>query len=239
MDVRCERCLTEYELGDDSVSEAGTSVQCTTCGHTFRVRRSLAKAPGSILAGPLAIAPAVVEWRLHTAKGQVHRFLELSVVHRWIVERKVTRQDRISRPGEPWRQLDEIEELQPFFDIVDEADRTRAALARAEEGLPLGLEPQAAPRRAAEPDPPPVSGVVASTPSFQPVPVAPDAPEQQSARGRFGKMVITLVVAAGVAYYGISRLPPVKPAEGAPPLVFPTAVKGTDWAPLPAAPAPP
>src|ERR1700753_2932979 len=40
MDVRCDRCQTEYELDDDSVAGAGASVQCTTCGHTFVVSRS-------------------------------------------------------------------------------------------------------------------------------------------------------------------------------------------------------
>ena len=39
MDVRCDRCQTEYELDDDSVAERGASVQCTTCGHTFVVSR--------------------------------------------------------------------------------------------------------------------------------------------------------------------------------------------------------
>jgi predicted Zn finger-like uncharacterized protein len=33
MDVRCERCKTLYELDDTRVSEAGTTVRCTTCGH--------------------------------------------------------------------------------------------------------------------------------------------------------------------------------------------------------------
>ena len=39
MDVRCDRCQTEYELDDESVGAGGASVQCTTCGHTFIVAR--------------------------------------------------------------------------------------------------------------------------------------------------------------------------------------------------------
>src|SRR5262245_5005900 len=46
MDVRCDRCQTEYELDDESVAGAGASVQCTTCGHTFVVSRN-----GSIVVG--------------------------------------------------------------------------------------------------------------------------------------------------------------------------------------------
>src|SRR4029450_9347761 len=41
MDVRCERCKTLYELDDTRVSEAGTTVRCTTCGHVFRVRKKV------------------------------------------------------------------------------------------------------------------------------------------------------------------------------------------------------
>jgi predicted Zn finger-like uncharacterized protein len=40
MDVRCERCQTEYEVEDASVSDLGTEVQCSDCGHRFVVKRS-------------------------------------------------------------------------------------------------------------------------------------------------------------------------------------------------------
>jgi predicted Zn finger-like uncharacterized protein len=46
MDVRCDRCQTEYELDDGSVTGSGASVQCTTCGHTFVVSLN-----GSIVVG--------------------------------------------------------------------------------------------------------------------------------------------------------------------------------------------
>jgi len=45
MDVRCDRCQTEYELDDDSVAERGASVQCTSCGHTFVVSRQKPATP--------------------------------------------------------------------------------------------------------------------------------------------------------------------------------------------------
>src|SRR5258708_16093352 len=47
MDVRCDRCQTEYELDDESVAGAGASVQCTTCGHTFVVSRTGAVVVGT------------------------------------------------------------------------------------------------------------------------------------------------------------------------------------------------
>ena len=37
MDVRCSRCGTEYDFDDALVSERGTTVKCTNCGHQFKV----------------------------------------------------------------------------------------------------------------------------------------------------------------------------------------------------------
>jgi predicted Zn finger-like uncharacterized protein len=39
MDVRCERCKAQYLFDDDQVTPAGLTVQCTNCGHVFRVRK--------------------------------------------------------------------------------------------------------------------------------------------------------------------------------------------------------
>ena len=39
MDVRCERCKTEYEFDDARITEAGVTVKCTTCGHVFKVKK--------------------------------------------------------------------------------------------------------------------------------------------------------------------------------------------------------
>jgi predicted Zn finger-like uncharacterized protein len=39
MDVRCEKCGTEYELDDSRLKPTGVSVKCTSCGYVFRVRR--------------------------------------------------------------------------------------------------------------------------------------------------------------------------------------------------------
>ena len=39
MDVRCERCRAQYVFDDDQVTQAGLTVQCTNCGHLFKVRK--------------------------------------------------------------------------------------------------------------------------------------------------------------------------------------------------------
>jgi predicted Zn finger-like uncharacterized protein len=61
MDVRCEKCGTEYELEDERVTGKGVTVKCTQCGHLFRVRRKTTTAPGkgsSVGARPIPGLPA-------------------------------------------------------------------------------------------------------------------------------------------------------------------------------------
>jgi predicted Zn finger-like uncharacterized protein len=126
MDVRCDRCQTEYDLDDESVAEGGASVQCTSCGNTFvvgRERRSGTPAPVVTAAGG---APTS-SWMLTTEEGKTHRFRDSTTLQKWVVERRVGRADRVSPPGGGWRRLGDIDELRPFFDVVDQADR--AALA--------------------------------------------------------------------------------------------------------------
>src|SRR5215470_6123545 len=127
MDVRCDRCQTEYELDDDSVAERGASVQCTTCGHTFVVSR---QKPAGATPGPTT-EMAAQAWVLTTEEGKVHRFRDPTTLQKWIVERRVGRNDRVTAPGAGARRLGDMEELRAFFDLVDQADRASAArLAR-------------------------------------------------------------------------------------------------------------
>jgi predicted Zn finger-like uncharacterized protein len=132
MDVRCDRCQTEYELDDGSVTEAGASVQCTSCGHTFIVSRP-AQTPTPSPVGD-AGGPS---WILTTAEGKTHRFRDTTTLQKWIVERRVTRSDRVCSPGGAWQRLADMDELRPFFDVVDQADRVQADRA----AVPRGVRP--------------------------------------------------------------------------------------------------
>src|SRR5262245_37065323 len=117
MDVHCERCQTEYELEDSSVSDAGTQVQCSACGYMFLVRRpgpgaipaqsqprstsaGMGPPPGPPPAPDAEGPPPAAEWLLETSEGQVHRFRNLTSLQKWIIERKITRNDKISRTGQ-------------------------------------------------------------------------------------------------------------------------------------------
>ena len=73
-------------------------------------------------------AEAGTGWLLRsTLTGEVQRFRELTTLQQWIVERKVTRDDEISRGGESWKPLGGIAELASFFHVVEQA----ASIARA------------------------------------------------------------------------------------------------------------
>jgi predicted Zn finger-like uncharacterized protein len=39
MDVRCEKCQTEYELDEARLKPSGVTVKCTHCGHMFKIRK--------------------------------------------------------------------------------------------------------------------------------------------------------------------------------------------------------
>ena len=113
MDVRCERCKTLYELDDTRVSEAGTTVRCTTCGHVFRVRKKVLLMTEAVDAGGEsgAVPPPVVDkpaWRVRSPSGRVIAFRELTSMQKWIVERKFGRDDEISLHGDHWKRLGEI-----------------------------------------------------------------------------------------------------------------------------------
>ncbi|MSP62333.1 MAG: tetratricopeptide repeat protein [Myxococcales bacterium] len=56
------------------------------------------------------------------ATGDVKRFRELTTLQQWIVEKKVSRDDEISRSGETWKRLGGIAELASFFHVVEQAE---------------------------------------------------------------------------------------------------------------------
>jgi predicted Zn finger-like uncharacterized protein len=246
MDVRCERCGTEYELDDESVPDGGVPVQCTTCGNTFAVSRAVAESAAS------GTPPTAAEWLLETSDGRLHRFRNLTSLQKWIIERKVTRDDKISRTGHAWRRLGEIVELGPFFDVVDEADRAKAGQAGAlEREATAGLKREAERARAASrspsplpprpvPPPPRAEGIRAR-PRTDEVPELLDEPSTRTMEvqtsvtrpgGFGGKMavVLAIVAGAGIGVFFFGRTPPPAVVETArvptpaPPVVEPVAV---------------
>jgi predicted Zn finger-like uncharacterized protein len=159
MDVRCEKCLTVYELDDAKIGDVGLTVKCQECGNLFKVRRradtaelvaraeapsdpahdtidergderrkkkSESDRPPEATTKEVPVAPARGEergWLLRSAVTRdVVQFRELTTLQQWIVERKVTRADEISRGGESWKALGGIAELASFFLVVEQAE---------------------------------------------------------------------------------------------------------------------
>ncbi|MGZ6162804.1 MAG: tetratricopeptide repeat protein [Myxococcaceae bacterium] len=176
MDVRCERCKTLYELDEARVSDAGTTVRCTSCGHVFRVRKKVLLMTEAVGAGgeSAAVPPPIVEkppWRVRSPNGRVIAFRELTSMQKWIVERKFGRDDEISLHGDHWKRLGDIAELQPFFLLLEEVDRVHELEERLRkyelpDEAPSALERALSPL-AAEPVRP------------TPTPIRLDAPIQQ------------------------------------------------------------
>ncbi|MEO6417800.1 MAG: zinc-ribbon domain-containing protein, partial [Polyangiaceae bacterium] len=138
MYVKCERCQTEYEFDDALVSERGTTVKCTNCGHQFKVRRE-AKAGG---------AAGEDRWVVTTAAGKDLVFTSLKELQRAILAKLVGRADTLARGDTPPRPLHSIAELTPFFD-----EKRRAASNPPEGEIPAARKPMRT--LSSRPPPPP------------------------------------------------------------------------------------
>src|SRR4051794_37079653 len=111
MDVKCERCNTEYEFDDALVSGRGTTVKCTNCGHKFKIRRSDGDFSEDF-------------WNVTTGDGRTLVFTSLRELQRAIQGYLVERNDRLSRGGLPPKAIGQIPELSPFFEQREAAKRS-------------------------------------------------------------------------------------------------------------------
>ena len=238
MDVRCERCRAKYLVDDDRVPESGVAVTCAQCGHVFRLmKKALAVTvplrpeeaqdlrPITELAAPAGsrAAPAR-EWRLKQASGNVWAFRELTMLQKWIVERKVTRDDEISSNGEQWRRLADIPELSSFFAVVEEAD-SQARPSRAKGARPAGKPlPPMAPGAIDEPAW--AQGLGSEAPAPSPAGRAAAAPKARRGGAWLALLALALAGALFAAWFYLSRS-----GEGDLPLAASDA--GAAAAPLP------
>ena len=201
MDVTCERCGTEYEFDETLVSDRGTTVKCTNCGHLFKVFRSEQDGSGA------------KTWSVQTGDGRVRTLRSLKELQRLITDGQLTEHDLISRGGDEWKRLGDIAELATFFAAASaatadtELDRfagrerkatrpgTGAAPDRTEVEPPSAPPPRSGPakstkigHRAAEratkrpPRPPRRADPGATTPARQPPRPPPRAPAPERPR---------------------------------------------------------
>ena len=155
MDVRCEKCQTEYELDEARLKPGGVTVKCTNCGHMFKIRKrsntnvgvptvaapspsgpnDRARTPSgkpqpqradSILGEEAPVAEER-QWLIRLENGEQKSCRELANLQQWIVGGVVTRESLISRTGKTWKRLGDISELAQYFTIADEARAQRGA----------------------------------------------------------------------------------------------------------------
>ena len=126
MDVRCEKCSTEYTLDETLVSPSGTSVRCTTCNHVFK-------------AYPPNAAATPETWQLRQVGGAIFPFDRLATLQDWIASGKVGPNDQICRGSGEWKRLGDISEMKPFFDAAHAARASQPGatpVAAGYQGIP-------------------------------------------------------------------------------------------------------
>ncbi|HET7542777.1 MAG TPA: zinc-ribbon domain-containing protein [Polyangiaceae bacterium] len=153
MDVRCNRCDTEYEFDDALISERGTTVKCTNCGFQFKIY------PGK--GGGLAPE----RWVVRTASGRELVYTSLRELQRGIAEKKVLASDLLSRGKQTPRPLGSIAELEPFFQVTNTSSARKSGSGeRVQRTLHGVAPPQAEFRGYRGSQPPPPAQAAHSTP---------------------------------------------------------------------------
>ncbi|MDB4935595.1 MAG: repeat protein [Labilithrix sp.] len=158
MDVRCERCSTEYEFDDALVSGRGTTVKCTNCGHKFKIR-------------PRSGDFSEDFWNVQTGDGRTLVFTSLRELQRAIQTNLVDRNDLLSRGGLQQKAIGQIPELAPFFDQRDQRKSLPVPPA------PVAVSPASAGQvRSSRPPPPPGAWAPPLAPPRQRMSTRPDFP---------------------------------------------------------------
>jgi predicted Zn finger-like uncharacterized protein len=213
MDVVCDRCNTEYEFDDALVSERGTTVKCTHCGHQFRIFRP--KSDGTV-ARP---------WILKRSDGKTATFDSLAVLQRWIAEGKASRADLLSRDGVDWKPLGSIAELEGFFAQAEAKLRATASSKPSSAAASAqATPPTAPPRRATTPGMPPA-----------PPPVAPPPRPSSGSTAPYGSHVAP--PPSNVPSLPAPPMAPPTPAQSAVQSAPPSVAKQATPPSAPAAPA--
>jgi predicted Zn finger-like uncharacterized protein len=248
MEVRCERCRTEYEFDEARIAESGTTVRCANCQHVFKLRKKTLVVTVPLKPGetdkthapllrsqegatpPPQVEKAPREWKVRQAGGNVFGFRELTTLQKWIVEKKVARDDEISLTGESWKRLGQIPELACFFEVVDKAGLVQPSTP-ADGAVPVpvsnGVSQPLPPIAAPAPKPPSAPHNILGAPvlaqeGLSPHPSAPvsfpnfvhsknldDLPSDDEfeppRKGGLPAVLAALLVVAGAGYWGYTQ----------------------------------
>jgi len=146
--IVCDNCGAEYEVevGDDLGSQPGRGLRfrCSACGHTFSISDDSARSgerssEHGAQAAPVEAPPQM----LLKQEGKVYQVEDVATLQRWIVERRVLREDMLSIGGLKWEPVGSRRELQVFFHLIEHAERGEGAegagppLSEGEPGLAM------------------------------------------------------------------------------------------------------
>ncbi|MEA2750495.1 MAG: hypothetical protein QOI41_4638 [Myxococcales bacterium] len=210
MDVRCERCSTEYEFDDALVSGRGTTVKCTNCGHKFKIRRSDGDFSEDF-------------WNVQTGDGRTLVFTSLRELQRAIQTNLVDRNDLLSRGGLKQKAIGQIPELAPFFDQRDQRRSAPPPVVGAPTASAARSAASAAPAPKATSRPPPPPGASAPplvAPPRQRMSTRPDFPPQNpepSPTSDLSSMKKTLMGTGTQGQPAAEASPPVEGSAPPPP----------------------
>ncbi|HKO51179.1 MAG TPA: zinc-ribbon domain-containing protein [Polyangiaceae bacterium] len=163
MDVRCNRCDTEYEFDDALISERGTTVKCTNCGFQFKIYPS--KGTG--------MAPE--RWVVRTASGRELVYTSLRELQRGIADKKVVASDLLSRGKQTPRPLGSIAELEPFFQVTHANPPRKSGSGERVQRTLHGVAPPQPEFRAYRSEPPAPVRVPSQAPAAIVTPAPPPA----------------------------------------------------------------
>ncbi|MBK7401580.1 MAG: zinc-ribbon domain-containing protein [Myxococcales bacterium] len=211
MDVTCPRCQTDYEFDDALVSERGTTVKCTNCGHQFRVHRQRS--------GGAAVTSGPEVWKIEQASGTLE-LRSLVELQRAIRAGKVVRTDLLRKGDGPARHVGDIPELEPFFPVPrPEQSAHTLPLPAVEVSKPPVAHTPAYGKPGVE------VSAVAFAPTAKSTPPPRPPPPRTSERPR---------VPTPLGMSPVARTPvPIAPARPQPPLAVPVAAPLPEVAPAP------
>lgn len=239
MDVRCNRCGTDYEFDDTLISDRGTTVQCTNCGYQFKIY-------------PPSGGGAPERWQVRTSAGKELVYTSLRQLQRAITEQKVGPKDLLSRGNQPARALGSIPELEPFFTSTTGVTHGLQTTPRTLHGVAPPGTTAPRPAAGAKPDPSQVGqktlpsavagGVAPAPPPAVPIitrPAPPNIPTRPSMdlKGFEQQPVPSVVLSSGAQVADTEREPAAQPASSRQVPGMRTQVMGTlqpDSSPLPA-----
>lgn len=124
MDVTCNRCGASYEFEAGLVSTTGMTVKCTQCGHLFKVQQTAPPGRQAISAREASVATESNRWRVRRKDGSIHTLDSLTELTKLIAAGQFSHDDEISRTGQLWRKLGDINEFSP---LLHTGPRTRTS----------------------------------------------------------------------------------------------------------------